>query len=186
MHQYQAIQEKILLLNNQTKAYVDEIKELLKNQNRKLNIPSILGYFTYSLSTTNDEREENIIWGDFQIKNLTEEPIEDLYLCIKIDATDDYKFTGKYQTNKGKKDKTTSTSAWEQFHNQDEDNEHEHWFQLSNQKQLLPQETISFSDFQIKWKNKGFYTCSVQGYAYTAFEKEGIAALNTINVSTNG
>ncbi|WP_026908038.1 hypothetical protein [Paucisalibacillus globulus] len=177
------LQEKITLLNNQTKAYANEIKTIIKEQHNRQNNASIIGYFTFSISTTNKKNEKNIILGDFHIKNLSANTINNLYLCIKIDATDKYNFSGKYKTTKLQNDRTASSSYWSLFTVPDKEDENEYWFQLSNQKQLLPHETLSFSDFQINWTNKDVYSCSVQGFIYTDFEKEGIFALNNVNVS---
>ncbi|GGA75921.1 hypothetical protein [Ornithinibacillus halotolerans] len=179
--------EKITLLNNQTKTFVEEIKELARKQHPSNPVtPSLLGYFTFSINTTSNINEENIILGDFQIKNLSPNTINDLYISIKIDATDRYNFSGKYKTNTYQTDRSIST-YWNRFTQTDgEDEDNVLWFKLNNQKTLLPFETISFSDFQLTWKSESFFSCSVQGFIYTDFAKNGITALNSINVSTNG
>lgn len=183
---YDLILEKITKLNNQTEAYTTKIVQLLEGYRKRLNLSTLLGYFTYSISTTNDRTEENIILGDFHIQNLTDATVEELYLCIKINTTEAYKFSGKYFTNTFNMDNKTLSSQWQKFKNPNEENQQEHWFRLVDQKVLLPLETISFRDFQITWKNEGPFSCSIQAFVYTQFEKNGIDSINTINVSTKG
>ncbi|SET76921.1 hypothetical protein SAMN05216389_12633 [Oceanobacillus limi] len=189
MKDQEIIQEKLSVLNNQTKAYVEDMKQLVMKYKRKSKHSSLIGYFTYSLSTTNNRREENIILGDFHILNLTEDTINNVYLCLQINTKDTYDFSGKYRTNKMKLDNTSSSSLWELFEENinDEDQEQDqkdHWFRLAEEQQLSPLETISFSGFQIKWKNQGSFSCSVQAFIYSNAEEKGITSLNSINVST--
>lgn len=177
------IQEKISVLNKQTEAYITAINQFFMGQNKIPQDSSLLGYFTYTVNTSNDDLGENIIIGDFQIKNLSNRTVEELYLCIKVDATDAYKFSGKFYVSNFNNNNSPA-SYWRQFQTNEEVSDNEHWFQLIEEKQLLPMETISFSNLQIKWRNDGFYSCTVQGFIFTNMENEGISALNMINVST--
>ncbi|MBC5636349.1 hypothetical protein [Ornithinibacillus hominis] len=181
---FDTLRNKIAQLNNQTQAFTTELYELVKDYKSKPNINSILGFFTYSVNMTSDPKEENIILGDFHIHNLTGNTLAALYLCLKVNTTSTYKFTGKYLTKSAQADSSEPFSYWQQLPERNE--EHEYWFQLTPNKEVKPLEKIAFSDFQVSWKNTRSNVCSIQAFLYTESEKEGINSLNSISVNTTG
>lgn len=175
------LKEKLTELNNQTNNFVGELKKLLPiNHTHHQLSPSLLGYFTHSLNITTNEQEESILFGGFHIKNLSANTVNDLYICLQIDTTNQYDFSGKFRSESSTLKSQGLPVTWERFNNSDD--EKELWFRLGVDKQLNPFETISFPQFQLTWENKDSFSCSIEGFVYSEYEKDGVPSFNTINL----
>ncbi|MEC5424242.1 hypothetical protein QGM71_12145 [Virgibacillus sp. C22-A2] len=174
------LKERLAELNNQTNNFVDEFKKLLPMNPRHQLSPSLLGYFTHSINVTTEKKEESILFGGFHIKNLSANTINDLYLCLRIDTVNQYDFSGKFRSESSSLKSQAMEVTWERFNNSDD--EKELWFRLGEDKQLNPFEKISFPDFHLTWENKDPFSCSIVGFVYSEYEKDGVPSSNTINL----
>lgn len=175
------IKEKLEELNNQTNDFVGELKKLLPINNPYHQLsPSLLGYFSHSINVTSDEQGESILFGGFHIKNLSPNTISDIYICLRIDTANHYNFSGKFRSESSSLKSQAMQITWERFNNSED--EKEHWFRLGEDKKLSPFETISFTDFQLTWENKDSFSCSIIGFVYSEYEKDGVPSFNTINL----
>ncbi|MET3684427.1 hypothetical protein ABID56_002564 [Alkalibacillus flavidus] len=175
------IKKKLEELNNQTDRFVEEFKEYLTNKHvaEQPSTP-FMSYFTHSINAATDFQDENLLFGGFHIKNLSSDTINDLYICLRIDTSDPFTFSGKFQSEQSTVNAQGIPATWERF-NHSED-EKEHWFNLTKDNHLQPFGDISLSDFQITWQNHVPFSCSITGFVYTESESDGITSLNTINI----
>lgn len=171
--------EKIDEIDLQTKKYLTAIKERLA-QFPRLNEINLLSYFTYSLNISHDMDGENLCLGTFHIKNVGNQPITNPYICIKLPKESPFTFTGKYIYKHATK-QIQSPGGWERLN--DKENKEEFWLKPLEHQSIAPNETITFSDFQIKWQVTTTYGGTIQGYTYSDQNQDGIPILNPINLS---
>ena len=62
-------------------------------------------------------------------------------------------------------------------------NKEEFWLKPLGKPSIEPNETISFSDFQITWTPTESYAGSIMGFTYSDQMKDGIAVINPINLN---
>ncbi|MDQ0159596.1 hypothetical protein [Alkalibacillus salilacus] len=175
------LKKRIGELNNQTDRFVEEFKEYLQaHQTPDQQNPPFISYFTHSINAATDFQDENLLFGGFHIKNLSSATIEDLYICLRIDTSDPFNFSGKFNNDPSSINAQAILATWERFNHSDDDKEH--WFKLGQGHYLKPFDDVSLSDFQITWENHVPFSCSITGFVYTESESDGKTSLNTINI----
>lgn len=169
----------ITKLRNETKSYLVEIKTLVD----ELNIPDklyVISYFTYSLSISHNPQEESMCLGSYHVRNMGHKPITNPYLCIKIPKESPFSFHGKYvYEHFGQSLK--SKGGWERIN--EKTNKEEYWLRPLTKTVIAPNETLSFSNFQIKWSPTESYAGSITGFTYSDELKNGVAVINPINLN---
>lgn len=183
MSESEILQNKMLELDKQSERYLIKIEKELDQLYGKA-LPKInnglLAYYTYSFNITYRDGEDNLVMGNLHVQNTTNEIVSNLSICLLIQTTDVYQFSGKYTTaNSGGQSKSDAV-YWERIDLDGE--EGAYWFTLTDNKTLAPSETISFSDFSLAWEQGKEFSCRVNGYVYTEKDEEGIPALNSINI----
>lgn len=173
------IETKVAELQNQTKLYLSEIKDRLEEFQRSDKM-GVLSYFTYTLIIAHDPKQESLCLGSYHITNIGNQPITNPSMCIKIPKELPFSFSGKY-VYKNFKQSLKSSDGWERI-NEKENNE-EFWLKPLGKSTIKPNETISFSNFQIKWSPTKSYSGSIMGFTYSDQTKDGIAVVNPINLS---
>ncbi len=173
------IREKFAELQEMNTSYLKEIKSLITEMKAPQNF-QVICYFTYSLNVLHERGHENFSLGSFHIQNLGTRPLTNPYICIKLSPDSPFDFSGKY-IYKDSKQKMRLTNAWERM-NEPLDKQ-EYWLKPSEKRVLNPSETISFTNFQVKWIPESSYAGSIMGFTYGDEVKDGIGALNQINVS---
>lgn len=173
-----SVDAKLAELSHQMKLYLSEIRERIE----EIPHPSMnmLSYFTYSLNLSHDPEKESLCLGSYHITNMGNQPITNPYICIKIPKESPFSFTGKYVYKNFKK-KLKNPGGWERIDKKE--NEEEFWLKPLGKNSIEPNETISFSDFQIEWTPTKSYAGSIMGFTYSDQKKEGIAVINPINLS---
>lgn len=161
------------------KAKIAEIKtEIEKSQ--KASELQVISYFTYSFNLSDGE---NLCLGHYHIRNLSGRAITHPYICIKVPKDGPFTFTGKYVYEESLQ-KMKRPDGWLRM-NTGEDPD-QFWLKPLHKQSIEPNETISFSDFQIKWTPTKDYAGSIMGFTYSAEHQEGIGAINAINISGSG
>lgn len=171
--------QKIEEIEVQVKKYITEIKgklTLLNQQNER----NMLSYFTYSFNISHDHDGENLCLGSFHIMNIGNQPITNPFICIKLPKESPFVFSGKYVYKNSPKN-IQNSGGWERLN--DKDNKEEIWLKPLEQKSIAPNEMVSFSNFQIKWKATDAYAGSILGYTYSDQSQDGVPVLNPINLS---
>lgn len=173
---------KIEQFHQGIKAKISEINAQIE-KNHKENRANLIGYFTFSLHLTHKADEENLCLGSYHVRNLTGKTITNPYICIHIPKDAPFSFTGKYVYEAHLK-KAKNPDGWLRM------NATEHpekfWLKPLQHQSIRPNETISFTDFQVKWTPKKAYAGSIMGFTYSEEHQEGIAAINAINLSGGG
>lgn len=173
------IEGKITELHRQTTAYLSELKNWIIEQRQPKRV-QIISYFTYSLDIAHDVEEESICFGTFHIHNIGDQVITNPVILIQLPKESPFSFSGKYVYGDFKQS-LKPANGWERL-NAKEDRE-EFWLKPLGKQFVEPDETISFSDFQIRWSPKESYAGSVMAYTYCDEIKEGTAVMNPISLN---
>ncbi|MCP3030155.1 hypothetical protein LF817_02235 [Halobacillus sp. A1] len=173
------IEQAISILQSQTNAYLLEIKKLVTelSVSKKFNV---ISYFTYSLNISHDSELENMCIGSYHILNIGSQPITNPYICITLSEDAPFSFSGRY-VYKDSKQSLKVKGGWERINEQE--NKKEFWLKPLDTNTIHPQETLSFTNFQIKWMPAETYGGSVLGFSYSDQLKDGLSAVNPINLN---
>jgi len=149
------IEDKIQAVKEQTNTYVQEIKKLVEELAVQNKI-SLISYFTSSFNIS--------------------------YLCIKLPKDSPFYFSGRYvHENFTPTLKTQGQSNWERFN--DKSSKEEYWLRPVGKSTIEPNETISFTNFQIKWSHNLSYSGTIMGFTYCDQLTDGVVVLNPINLN---
>ncbi len=169
-------------------AYMKEIKETLKQiKKNHENLHSLafakdscIAYFTYSISLAAYTDDEHMIIGHFHIKNIGNTSITQPVIFLQINSDLNIKFSGKFAEQKSVE--ISTIQEWERIQS-DEYSDGEYCFQPLHANDIPPGESLSFSDFQIRFPATDTSSLSVQGFVYFRENQEGMNALNMINIT---
>jgi hypothetical protein len=173
------LQEKIKQYNKETTSYIEEIKKLII-QSQKREELKMISYFTYTTSISHEKETESLIIGSYHIHNFGDKPISNPYICLKLSASSPFLFSGKYTTQKTNLTMQTN-DVWERLNGQSE--KEEFWLKPIGNEIISPNQIISFSNFQAKWIPTDSYSGSIMGFTYCDEFKDGVPSINQINVS---
>lgn len=171
------LETMIVTLQHQTKSYLNELKKILHEHQapEKLNIVS---YFTYSLNISHNPAEENLCIGTYHIRNMGSQTITNPYVCIKLSDESLFSFSGKYVYGN---QSLNVTDGWERIN--DKTSKDEFWLRPLRETSIEPNESISFSNFQITWFPQDFYAGSITGITYSDELNEGVEVINPISLN---
>lgn len=170
------------------KESIDQIEQQLKENltdmkaeiHRIMNASQMISYFTYSLNLSHGINGENLCLGSYHIQNIGHKTITNPFIYIHIPKDSPFSFTGKY-VYADKFQKLKNPGMWERMNERDQ--KEEFWLKPLEHQSIKPNEIITFSNFQIKWTPTERYAGSILGFTYSEEHKEGIAAINAINLS---
>lgn len=177
-----AVEVKIEELKSQTTAYLFEIKKLIEGLTIPQNV-NVISYFTSSLNIAHDTEQESLCLGTYHIRNIGNQPLTNPYLCIKLPKDSPFSFSGQYVYANFKQN-LRGSADWERIN--DKTSKEEFWLKPLDKTSIEPNETIAFSNFQLKWAHSASYAGSITGVTYCDQLKEGSAAINPINLSGIG
>ncbi|SDK28497.1 hypothetical protein [Sediminibacillus albus] len=183
MSSYHELKRKLDQWNKQTSDYLAQIEQLINKKQEETQYQTssrLTGYFTSSMHAVHHKKQENVLLGDFYIKNNGMEAVRDLNICLRIQATTRFDFSGKYHLKNSNLNKNSFPSVWERV---EQESEEDYWFKKIDDGILEPADTIAFPNFQLKWRADDNYAISIEGFVYCSLEKDGIPSLNQINVS---
>lgn len=158
--------------------YIREISRIVEDINSP-NKLQIISYFTYSLNISHTAEFDSFCIASFHIRNVGTVPINNPFICIRIDTENDFDFSGKYVYQDSLQKKNMS-QAWERINDSKE--KHEYWLRPNELQSLEAGSTISFPNFQLKWKFDLSYSFRVSGFVYGDELKEGLNSLNDIHI----
>ncbi|AHN23623.1 hypothetical protein [Lysinibacillus varians] len=176
---HESVQEKIRKLKEQTTLYVDEMKRLVKELDQKKEVSSV-SYFTTSLNISYDADQESLCLGSYHIRNIGNQPLTNPYICIKLPDDSPFSFSGRYVYEHFNQNLKVSGS-WERIH--DTSNKTEFWLKPIGKPTIEPNETISFTNFQIKWSHHLSYAGTITGFTYCDELQDGVLVINPINLN---
>ena len=178
-HQKDDIEEIIKSLAHQTKHYVDEIKKRIEQIPIVIN-KTLISYFTTSINISHPIEQESLCLGSYHIRNTGNQLITNPSICIKLPEGSPFSFSGKYVYGQMKPN-SNDTIIWERIN--DTKNKSEFWLKPIEQISIMPNDTISFSNFQISWPNHPSYSGIISGITYCDEVPEGIEVVNPISLS---
>lgn len=175
----QDLRQKILDWQKENVSYLEEVK-LLIQELKLMKSLQIICYFTASFQISHQKERENYAIGSFHIQNLGSQPLTNPHIGLKITATEDFDFSGKYVYPQSKQAMRLS-NAWERI-NESSDKD-EIWLKSIQKQTIEPGETLSFSNFQLKWIPDTDYSGMIDGITYGNELPEGIRSFNQININ---
>jgi len=178
-HEKSDVEVKISKLQHQTKSYLHEIKKLVAELNDPAKM-NIISYFTYSLNISHEPEQESLCLGSFHVRNMGSQAITNPYVCIKVSKDSPFSFSGKYVYDNFKKSLKVA-DGWERTN--EKTDKDEFWLKPLGQTSIEPNETLSFSNFQITWSPEESYAGSIMAFTYSDQLKDGIAVINPINLN---
>jgi len=178
-HDNNDLEAMIVTLQQQTKSYLNEIKRILDEHKNPEQI-SIVSYFTYSLDISHNPEQESLCIGSYHVRNMGSQAITNPYVCIKVSNESPFFFSGKY-VYENFKQSLKAADGWERIN--DKTSKEEFWLKPLGKVSIEPNETISFSNFQITWEPKQSYAGSITGLTYSDQLKDGVAVINPINLN---
>ncbi|KAA0941661.1 hypothetical protein FQ087_21145 [Sporosarcina sp. ANT_H38] len=178
-HNSNDVEAKIKKLQHQTESYLSEIKKMVGELNEPART-NIISYFTYSLNISHDPEQESLCVGSYHIHNLGNQPITNPSVCIKVSKESSFSFSGRYVYADFKQSLKVA-DGW--LRTNEKTNKEEFWLKPLGKASIEPNETISFSNFQITWSPKESYAGSILGYTYSDQLEDGIAVINPINLN---
>ncbi|MFJ7951064.1 hypothetical protein ACIQZG_05970 [Lysinibacillus sp. NPDC096418] len=175
----EAVEVKINELKQQTQTYAAEIRKMIEELAFSDSV-DMISYFTSSLNISHAPEQESLCLGSYHIRNIGNKPLTNPYLCIKFPEDSPFSFSGKYVYEHFKQS-LKSSPDWERTN--DKSNKNEFWLRPLGRTSIEPNETISFSNFQIRWSHDVSYAGSIIGTTYCDQLKDGIAVINPINLN---
>ncbi|MFC4403904.1 hypothetical protein [Gracilibacillus xinjiangensis] len=158
-------------------SYLERIQALIEGIEKPLQL---IPYFTYSIQITHHANRENYILGTFHVQNISDQPVTNPMICIKLKPAELFEFSGKY-IYPNTKQPMQLANAWERVN--EATNKEEFWLRPTKKTTIEAKETISFTNFQVKWNSDTTYNGSIQGFVYGDEIKEGLHAINQINLN---
>lgn len=176
---HRQLEEKIHILQMQTKAYLREIKEQIDQLPKSKKI-HVISYFTTSFNISHSPEQESLCLCSYHIHNIGNESLHNPSISIILPEDSPFSFSGRYvreefsQSFKG-------PNEWIRLPNST--NKKEFLLKPLSKTELKPNEILSFSNFQIKWSPNESYSGSITGFTYCDQLQDGIAVVNPIHLS---
>ncbi|PLR80743.1 hypothetical protein CVD25_08405 [Bacillus canaveralius] len=173
------LESKINLMKGESEAFKAKVRELLSV--KRSSAKRLLPFFSYSIILDNNANGKHTIYGNFNIINHSPSPLYNPKFVLKIKSDHAFDFSGKYimPTQHIK----IENLQWKLVENKNENEAMEYWFTPTGAEQIDPDQTLSFSNFQIRFQNEASGYINVEGHVYVRDINEGMPSLNSINIS---
>lgn len=171
------LKQKILALDNELDQSYQVIEQLLSRKAKREK--HVYCLFTYSMILNHMQGSQNLVMGNFLVKNASQEALAHPTILLTIESETDFNFTSKYLA---KPDQQASIKAdWERVLLDDFDPNTHYCFKYIQQDNLPPDEQITFSNFQLIIPQDA--SIKVAGFTYFNQSNDAIPSLNTIDIS---
>lgn len=171
------IESKLKKLQTSTLEQLNELKEIVA---KRLHRPQCICYFTYALQLSHDASTESFCLGSFHIHNFGNQPITYPFIHLTLSENAPFSLSGKFVSNASSLSSQLK-NGWERTN--DRENQYEFHLKPIGLSVIEPDETLSFSNFQLTWLPTTFYAGSVTGTFFSDQHLDGIPALNSIDIN---
>lgn len=152
---------------------------------------NVLSFFNYSiiLPDLTEETREIYLLGHFIIKNFGSDTLNSPVICIRIKPSSVSKLGGKINFIKKSELVIDGTSSEEWTYVDKNWKEKvkttgEHWLRPTEKNQLLPYESLIFSNFDLSCvKPEGDNSVIIEAFVYFQELKDGFSSLNKIVIN---
>ncbi|MDG5789505.1 hypothetical protein QA612_18765 [Evansella sp. AB-P1] len=169
-----------------------EIARVMINDKKKQIIEEFhnaTSFFNFStiLPDMTDEEQELLILGNFIIKNNGNMPLHHPFICIKITPTNSAYLSGKIALKNMElnNELDLNEEQWSYMHKDWKDKVRSdglHWLKPMHCEQLNPNEALTFSNLNVRIKNKEENTkVIIEGYIFSDELRKGLRSLNNIS-----
>lgn len=180
MELIETLKEKITKLEHELVDTQTKVQELLAK--KELTPPvsdPIYSYFTYTTILNYLQPASHLILGNYHIKNLSNQPMKSPLILLKFDSKTEFNFSGKYRSPQ--QDPEKHQFQWERIMMEDLDPVTHYCFKPTQQDELLPNEQLNFTNFQIVIPKD--VSLKVIGFTYFNESNDGMLAINSIDIS---
>ncbi|MBN8234279.1 hypothetical protein JF544_03425 [Halobacillus kuroshimensis] len=171
--------ERLLQLKKQQEDRIKDIRKkvtaLKAGQHR-----AVICFFTYSIHVSHDSDQESMMIASFHIRNLGHQVMHEPYICLKMSEDSPCQFSGKY-VHKAQVAKMKAAGAWLRVN--EEQAKNEFWLKPLDQNEIEPGGSLTFANFQLRWKPEKSYASIMQGFAYGKGWESGVPSLNQMSAS---
>ena len=173
------VEEKINEIRRQTNSYLDEMFQVIANRKEAQRV-DVISYFTSSLNISHEADVESLCLGSYHVLNIGNQPLHNPSICIQIPKDSPFSFSGKYVYEYFKQN-VQSAPEWERFN--ETINPNEYWLRPLHKTVIEPNESIVFSDFQIRWSHDDAYEGSIVAAMFCDELVDGVVVVNPINLN---
>ncbi|MBA9026271.1 hypothetical protein [Peribacillus huizhouensis] len=174
----QELENHLLELKSESLEYQEKIRALLHKRTQAQNP---ISYFNYSTIIDKEKSGEHTVIGTFHLHNPSTLPLHNPVILLKINSDQPFDFSGKYVF--ANKPIQNETFFWERIEHKQSGSINEYSFRPVANKIIPPNDTFSFSNFQIRFSNEETGYMHVEGFIYYQEKSDGIASLNSISIS---
>ncbi|MBM7543124.1 hypothetical protein [Amphibacillus cookii] len=146
------------------------------SQNASLN--KVISFLASSIDISNQSDEWSCINMSYHILNGTVKPLENLLICVRIDASVRYQISGKYllATDRGGQQKIKANwKLLEDHHNEDG----EYWFSYLGEK-VNRADRAEPLPLTLTWPAKEKYRFKIDAFYYSNRDEEGLPVDNPL------
>ncbi|OEH91594.1 hypothetical protein [Bacillus solimangrovi] len=144
--------------------------------------------FQYSviLPSSDEHLHNTFVIGNFQIHNTGAETMNNPLICLEISPSQHSSISGKISYGKGNSDEDSLYGSNEEWKYLEYDwrkkgsKRGEHWLKPLHADNIAPGETLTFSNFQLKFSEKAEGELSLAGFVYCKEDSKGRASKNRI------
>lgn len=187
--QIDQVEKRIKEISLELQTLKKNIDEIKKRQNDNAEV-HVISYFTYTIMMPNQKREHVNIFGNFIIKNVGTVPINNPLIYLNFEPRQGFSLSGKIG-DKEMIDRdyspVPSMETWSYVSDEAKEKAEEsgeYWLKPVENKEILPGETLSFTNFQIKLDQENIQKkFSGEGGLYSDELTSGLRSLNKINLS---
>ncbi|MCE7794848.1 hypothetical protein K8O68_20890 [Salipaludibacillus sp. CUR1] len=147
---------------------------------------SVLSFFNYTVFLSEPEDEELLVNGNFHMKNTGTSTLHEPFIVFRITPPAGAGLNGKITLSNHKdsvlykddEEWTYMDSGWKDTIR----NKGEYWLKPSHCAELKPEETLTFSSFDLRIKRENVIDrLTLQGFCFASELKEGIPSKNTVS-----
>ncbi|KMY51289.1 hypothetical protein [Peribacillus loiseleuriae] len=176
----QELENKLKEMEIESIEFQEKIRTCLHNK-KQVQVSNPISYFNYSTIIDQENNQEHTVIGTFHFHNQTALPLHSPVILLKINSDKPYDFSGKYVLPN--KPLQNETFFWERIENSKSNRDKEYLFKPVSNEIIPPNETFSFSNFQLRFTNVEPAYIQVEGFIYYKERMEGIASLNSISIN---
>ncbi|WP_028392277.1 hypothetical protein [Bacillus cihuensis] len=176
----QVLENKLKEMEIESIEFHEKIRKLIHTK-KQSQVSMPISYFNHSTIIEKENNQEHTVLGTFHFHNQTALPLHSPVILLKINSDKPYDFSGKYVLPN--KPLQNEAFFWERIENPKSNRDKEYLFKPVSKEIIPPNETFSFSNFQLRFANDGPASIHVLGYIYYKEKMDGIPALNSISIS---
>ncbi|WP_017473528.1 hypothetical protein [Amphibacillus jilinensis] len=156
-----------------------ELYEKASNySSRNASFNKVISFLASSIDISNQSDEWSCINMSYHILNGTVKPLENLIVCVRIDASVRYQISGKYLLAKDRRDQQKIKANWQLLEDHQNGGE-EYWFSYLGEK-VNGADRAEPLHLTLTWPTKEQYKFKIDAFYYSNRDEEGLPVDNPL------